>query len=128
MKRVLRAVWVLAANGCLASLMLTKLISTGFYGGNLRAPELWFELLFEVSLPIAGIVLELVDWPLARWVNVGTFAVPGCLWLGEAIWWHSDPFFGVLLIIAFGLLTTAGVTEIVYRRTSSDSSYLRNSR
>jgi hypothetical protein len=28
---------------------------------------------------------------------------------------------------AFGLLTIAGVTEIVYRRTSSDSSYLRNS-
>jgi predicted membrane channel-forming protein YqfA (hemolysin III family) len=107
--------------------MLARLISTGFYGGDLRAPELWFEFLFEVSLPIAGIVLELVDWPLARWVNVGTFAVPGCLWLAEAIWWHSDPFFGVLLIIAFGLLTTAGVTEIVYRRTRTESSHRSDS-
>ena len=107
--------------------MFMRLHSTGFYGGDLLSPELWFEFLFEVSLPIVGIVLELADAPFARWVNVGTFAVPACFWLAEAIWWHSDPFFGVLLIIALGLLTIAGVTEIVYRRTRSDFSYGGNS-
>lgn len=119
--------WVLAANGCLASAMFLRLQSTEFYGGDLRSPELWFEFLFEVGLPLVGIVLELADAPFARYVNVGTFAVPGCFWLAEAIWWHSDPFFGVLLIIAFGLLTVAGVTEIVYRRTRSNFSYSGNS-
>jgi hypothetical protein len=124
MTRGLRAVWVLAANGGFASLMFMRLQSTGFYGGDWWSPELWFELVFEVGLPIVGIVLELVDAPFARWVNVGTFAVPGCFWLAQAIWWVSDPFFGVLLIIAVGVLAIAVVTEIVYRRTRSDSSSL----
>jgi hypothetical protein len=34
------------------------------------------------------------------------------------VWWHSDPFFGVLLIISVGLFILAGITEIIYRRTS----------
>lgn len=80
-----------------------------------------------MGLPIVGIVLELAGAPFARYVNVGTFAVPGCYWLAEAIWCHSDPFFGVLLIIAFGLFTVAGLTEIVYRTTRSDFSHSTNS-
>lgn len=120
MTRVLRAVWVLAANGCLAWLMFTRLVSVGFNGGA-RDPELWFEFLLEVIIPIVGIVLELVNWKFARWVNVGAFTVAGCFWSAEAIWWGSDPFFGVLLIVALGLLTIGGLTEIVYRSTPGDS-------
>ena len=111
--------WVFAANGCLAWLMFARLVSVGFNGG-VRAPELWFEFLLEVILPIVGIVLELVNWKFARWVNVGSFTVAGCFWLAEAIWWRSDPFFGVLLIISVGLLILAGLTEIIYRRTKQD--------
>jgi hypothetical protein len=118
-KRVFRAVWVLAANGCLAYLMFTRLVSVGFNRG-VRAPELWFEFLLEVILPIVGIVLELVNWKFARSLNVGAFAVVGCFWLAEAVWWRSDPFFSVLLIVALALLTIAGLTDIVYRRTTSD--------
>jgi hypothetical protein len=80
MKRVFRAVWVLAANGCLAWLMFTRLVSVGFTRG-VRAPELWFEFLLEVILPIVGILLELVNWKFARWVNVGAFTVAGSFWL-----------------------------------------------
>ena len=89
--------------------------------------QLCFEFVFEVILPIIGIVLELVNWKFARWVNVGCFAVAGCFWLAGAIWWHSDPFFGVLLIVGLGLLIVAGLTEIVYRRTRSDFSHPVNS-
>jgi hypothetical protein len=127
MKRAFRAVWVVAANGCLVWLMFTRLVSVGFNGG-VRDLELWFEFLLEVVLPTLGIVLELVNWKFARWVNVGSFAVAGCFWLAEAIWWRSDPFFGVLLIIALGLLTIAGITEVVYRTTKSDFSYSGDSR
>jgi hypothetical protein len=99
--------------------MFTRLASVGFNGGR-RAPELSFELLLEVILPMVGIVLELVNWKFARWVNVGSFTVAGCFCLAEAIWWRSDPFFGVVLIVALGLLTIAGLTDVVYGRTKSD--------
>ncbi len=74
-----------------------------------------FEFAFEVILPIVGILLELVNWRIARWVNVGCFAVAGCFWLAAAVWRRADSFFGVLPTIALGLLTIAGTTEIVYR-------------
>jgi len=99
--------------------MFARLVSVGFNGG-VRNSELWFEFLLEVILPTVGIVLELVNWKFARWVNVGAFTVAGCFWSAEAIWWRSDPFFGVLVIVALGLLTVAGLTEIVYRRTTGD--------
>jgi hypothetical protein len=123
--RVFRAVWILAVNGCTAGLMFARLVSVGFSGAAVDF-ELWIEFLLEVMLPIVGIVLELVNWKFARWVNVGCFTVAGCFWLAEAIWWRSDPFFGVLLIIALGLLTIAGITEIVYRTTNSDLSSAGN--
>jgi hypothetical protein len=101
--------------------MFIRLQSTGFYGGVLD-PQLLIEFLFEIILPLVGIVVELANWKFARWVNVGCFAGAGCFWLVAAVWWRSDPFFGVLLIIAFGLLTVSGITEIVYRKTSNGSS------
>jgi hypothetical protein len=99
--------------------MLKRLVSVGF-NSRVQAPKLWLEFLLEGVLPIVGIVLEFVNWKFARWVNVGSFAVAGCFWLAEAVWWRSDPFFGVLLIIALGLLTFAGLTEVFYRVTKSD--------
>jgi hypothetical protein len=124
LKRIFRGAWVLAANTFVAWAMFTRLRSVGFPALNF---QLCFEFVFEVFLPIIGIVLELVNWKFARWMNVGCFTVAGCFWLAGAIWWHSDPFFGVLLILALGLLIVAGLTEIVYRVTQSDSSYPVNS-
>jgi hypothetical protein len=119
MKRVFRTAWILAANGCLAWLMFSRLASVGL-DRDVRDLELWFEFLLEVIAPLVGILLELVNWKFARWANVGCFTFAGCFWLAEAIWWRSDPFFGVLLIVALGLLTIAGLTEIIYRTTKSD--------
>ena len=121
LKRILRFAWVFAANGCVAWLMFTRLRSVGFPSSELHF-QLWFEFVFEVILPLTGIALELANWNLARWVNVGSFTAAGCFWLTAAVWDRSDPFFGVLLIIALGLLIVAGITEIVYRTTSSESS------
>ena len=101
--------------------MFIRLQSTGFYGGALDL-QLLIEFVFEVILPVVGIVFELKNWRFARWVNVGCFAGAGCFWLFAAIWWRSGPFFGVLLIIAFGLLTISGITEVVYRKTSDNFS------
>jgi hypothetical protein len=114
--RIFRGAWVLAANTFVAWGMFTRLRSVGFPALNF---QLCFEFVFEVILPIIGIVLELVNWKFARWVNVGCFTVAGCFWLAAAVWWRSDPFFGVLLIIALGLLAIAGITEIFYRGTRS---------
>ncbi len=113
-KRFLRLAWVLAANGCVAWVMFARLRSVGFPALNF---QLCFEFVFEVILPTVGIVLEAVNWNFARWVNVGSFTAAGTFWLLAAIWWRPDPFFGVLLIIALGLLAVAGLTEIIYRAT-----------
>jgi hypothetical protein len=94
--------------------MFARLRSVGFPALDF---QLCFEFVFKVILPTVGIVLEAVNWKFARWVNVGCFAAAGIFWLVAAIWWRSDPFFGVLLIIALGLLAVAGLTEIIYRAT-----------
>jgi hypothetical protein len=115
LKRICRVAWVLAANTFVAWAMFTRLRSVGLPSLNFQTN---FEFAFEVILPIVGILLELVNWRFARWVNVGCFAVAGCFWLAAAVWWRTDPFFGVLLIIGVGLLTISGITEIVYRGTA----------
>jgi hypothetical protein len=126
-KRVFRAAWVLLANGCVAWLMFTRLVSVGF-PADIWDPQLLFEFVVEVILPITGIVLELVNWRFARWVNVGCFTLAGLFWLAGAVWSRSDPFFGVLLLTALILLTMAGITEVAYRRTTGELPYPSNSR
>jgi hypothetical protein len=100
--------------------MFARLRSTGFYGGALDAQFL-LEFLFEIFLPIVGIALEVVKSKFAKWVNVGCFAGAGCFWLAAAVWWRSDSFFGVLLIVAVALFAIAGITEAVYRSTAEGS-------
>ena len=118
-KRLIRIAWVLVVNGFVAWLMFTRLRSVGFPTPDFQAD---FELAFEVSFPIAGIVLEAGNWKLAKLVNVGGFLAAGIYWMAAAAWDHSDPFFGVLLIIGLGLLTVAGLTEVIYRSTTNRSS------
>ena len=77
--------------------------------GRLHNFELWIELFLEVLLPVVGIVVELVRWRLAKWVNVGYPLAAAFLWLGEAARWRHDPFFGVLLIMGAGMLTLTGL-------------------
>jgi len=119
MKRAFRFAWVLAANGFVVWAMFTRLFGEPF-NRNAQTPQLWLQFSLEAVLPISGIVLELVGWKFARWVNVGYLILAGCFWLAEAFWWWSDPFHGVLLIIGLGLLIVAGLTELVYRFTLLD--------
>jgi hypothetical protein len=118
-KRIFRIAWVSAANGGVAWVMFTRLRSVGLLSGKLNF-QLCFEFVFEVILPLIGIVLEIASWKFARWVNVGCFICSGVFWLAAAVWWRSDSFFGVLLIFAVGLLTIAGITEVVYRGTRNN--------
>jgi hypothetical protein len=119
LKRIVRIVWVLIVNSLVARVMYVRLRSVGFPAG--LDFQLCFEFLFEVILPIFGIALEIVNWRFAKWVNVGCFAAAGCFWLIAAVWDHSDPFFGVLLIVAIGLFIVAGLTKFAYRITRSDA-------
>jgi hypothetical protein len=119
LKRILCVAWILVANTFVAWTMFIRLRSVGFPSLNFQVD---FEFTFEVILPIVGILLELVNSRFARTVNVGCFAVAGCFWSAAAVWWRSDSFFGVLLIIALGLLTMAGITQITYRGTKDIAS------
>jgi hypothetical protein len=74
---------------------------------------MWVEFLLELLLPILGIVLEIANRKYANWVNIGSLTLAGAFWLAEAVWWRSDPFFGVLLIMSFGLFILAGLTAII---------------
>jgi len=116
MKRILRIVWVFAANGFVAWFTINRL-SPEIYTLGAWDAQVWIEFVFEILFPISGIVLELFNSKFAKWMNIGCFALAGCYWLGEAVWWRSDPFFEVLLIVAVGLFILAGLTEIIYRRT-----------
>ncbi len=79
---------------------------------------MWTEIVLQMIFPILGIVLELASWRPARWVNIGFLIAAGCFWLGEALWWRSDPFFGVFLLLSLGMFVLAGLTQIIYHRTS----------
>jgi hypothetical protein len=130
LKRAGRITWVLVVNTLVAWLMFMRLRSVGFPALDFQLAlsfQLWFEFAFEVILPVAGILFEIANWKFAKWVNVGCFVVAGCFWLIAAVWDHSDPFFGVLLIMAIGLFLVAGLTELVYKMTRTHS-YDANSR
>src|SRR6266481_5434988 len=103
MKRAVRIGWLLAVNSFVAWVTVTRLFAA-LSSRDSRDFQVWFEVLLEVLLPIIGILLELSRWKYAKWVNIGYLAIAGGFWLAEAVWWHSDPFFGVLLIISIGLL------------------------
>lgn len=117
MKKAVRLLWVLAANGFVIAVTAERFRS--FWGADIfRDPTIWAESLLEIVLPAFGIVAELAGLKVARLINVGAITLAGCLWLAEAVWWHSDPFFGVLLLVAIAWLAIAGMTEIVYRYTT----------
>jgi hypothetical protein len=42
------------------------------------------------------------------------FSLRVCFWLAGTLWWDSDPFFGVLLIMSLGMLIFARLTAIIY--------------
>lgn len=82
-------------------------------------PQVFIEIILELPLPVFGIALELFGWRSARWLNIGYLLVAGCFWLGSAVRWHSDPFFGVLAIMSLMMFVLAGLTEMIYRWTQT---------
>ena len=116
MKKAFRVIWVIAANGFVIGLTYTRL-APGLFSSETQNFETWLEILIEMAVPCMGIAAELLGWKFAKWVNVGCLTFAACFWLGEAVWWRADPFFGVLLIISFVMFFLAGLTEIIYQRT-----------
>lgn len=109
-RRVLRAVWIVAANVSVICFTLSRLWPS--FGARAPAdPEVLLELVLEFFFPAIGIVIELIGWKIARWVNVGYLVAAAGLWLGEALYWHRNAFVGVLLIIGVGMLVLAGITR-----------------
>lgn len=120
MRRSLRLAWVFLVNGLVLALTVERL-SPALSDRAARDLELWTEIALEVCVPILGIVSELVRWKSAHWINVGYLTLGGCFWLGEALRWRSDPFFGVLLLFSLGMFILAGLTQVIYRRTNPEA-------
>ena len=113
--RIIRLLWVFAANGLVAWFMF-EAIGRVLFPLNFQTS---FEFIFEGLIPMAGIVVEALNWKFARWVNVWSLTIAGGFWLIASLFNRSDPFFIVLLFVALGLLTLAGLTEFVYRKTTN---------
>jgi hypothetical protein len=123
MKRILRLAWVLAANSFLAFVFFQNEGRGFVFDGQWHDPDVWFDMIFAVSVPIAGIILELANARYAKWVNIAAFAIPACYFSAKAIHWLYDSlFFPFFLFIALILFVCAAATAIVYRVTRSKDS------
>ncbi len=120
MKRAVRLAWVVASNGFIVWVMSTRLFGA-LFNQDTQSLRSRVEFSLEAILPILGIVFEFLNLRSARRINVGYLALAGGVWLGAGIWWRSDSYDGVLLILAFGLFIFAGVTELIYRKTKGPS-------
>lgn len=118
MRRGIRFAWVLVVNSAVAWVTFARLRSVGFAALDL---QLVFEFVFEMLIPIIGIILEAANLRLARLTNIGCFLVAAVFWIVAAAVDHSDRFFSVLLIFGVGLLLIAGLTEVIYQRTTGTS-------
>jgi hypothetical protein len=118
MKRIVRFIWVLAANAFVAGFTILRL-SAALSSRDTRDVEVWLEILLEVIFPIVGIILDGTGRKSAKWVNIGWASTAAIFWLAEALRWHSDPFFGVLLLLSLGMFTVAGLMVLVYRTEKS---------
>ena len=107
---------MLAANAFVAWFTILRL-RAALSTRETRDAEVWLQILLEVIAPTLGFLLEGVGRKSAKWVNIGWPTVAGIFWLAEALWWHSDPFFGVLLILSLAMFTLGGLMALVYRPT-----------
>jgi hypothetical protein len=115
-KRVVRLIWVLAVNGFIVRMTFTSLFGDPF---NPKAVTSHNKLQFVlwIALPIAGMILESVNWRFARWINVGYLAAYGLDDLAGAIRYWSDPYHGVLVLVGGSLVVLAYITDVIYRAT-----------
>lgn len=114
MPRVVRFIWVLAVNAFVAWFTVQRL-SAALSSHDTRDIEVWLEILLEVIFPIVGIVFDGAARKSAKWINIGWPTIAAIFWLVEALWWHSDSFFGVLLLLSLGMFTVAGLMVLAYR-------------
>jgi hypothetical protein len=117
-KRVLRSLWVLVANGIQIRMTFASIFGEPLNPATMNR-EHWLEFLLKAAVPAVGIALDLVGSRFAKWVNVGYFTLLGLFYCAETVRWWSDPFHGVLLISGLGLLIVAGLTELIYRVTKN---------
>ena len=115
---MVRLIWVFAANAFVAGFTIMRL-GAALSSRETRDLEVWFEIVLELIFPILGIILEGTGRQSAKWANIGWPIAAGILWLAEALWWRSDPFFGVLLILSFGMFILAALMALVYWTTKS---------
>jgi hypothetical protein len=123
MQRALRIGWVVPVNAAVVWFTISRL-SPEFSTFSLWTIPLGLELVAEVSLevllPIAGAIAEIANWKYSQRLNVGYLALATCWWIGESITWRSNPYFGVILLVAASFLVLTGVTCVLYRATEID--------
>jgi hypothetical protein len=112
--RVIRFLWVFATTVILVRLMFESYFGEPF-NREAQSPENWAWFLVKAIIPASGTVLELVGSKLAKWINVGFWTLAGLYYSVGAVYYHADPFFGVLLIMGVGLLVLGGINYLLYR-------------
>jgi hypothetical protein len=115
-KKILRLLWVLVANGTIIWLIFTSIFGEPVNRTTMNR-EHWLEFLLKAALPAVAIALELVGSRYARWANVGYLIAFGVFYCSEAARYWSDSFHGVLLLIGLALLIIGGLTNLIYRVT-----------
>lgn len=123
MQRGMRIGWIVLANGGVVWFTTVRLFPEllAAKDWNLSgALQFTIETILEIALPIAGIIAEIANWKHSQGLNVGYLLLASCWWLLGALFWRSDPFWGVLLIFGLGFLALTGITFVLYRATQLD--------
>ncbi len=117
--KILRAIWVLLANGTAVYLMYRSAQQLALLDHLLEQDHqnrgVWLHFALRVTIPILGILLELLGSRLAKWVNVGYFAFAGVVLSAIAILNWSDYHGRVHLLFGLPALAASLVTYLLYR-------------
>ncbi len=117
--RVLRTIWVALINAAAIYLMYTGARQVAILNQLLEQDErnkrVWLYFSLRITIPILGILLELLSSRLAKWVNVGYFAFAGVVLSAIAVLNWSDYHGRIYLLFGLPALAVSVVTYFLYR-------------
>jgi hypothetical protein len=121
--RILRLVWVLFTNGAAIYLLYANTRQDALLNDLLEQHSqnrgLWFHFALWATIPVLGIVLEVLGLRLAKWLNLAYFVYFGVVFtaIGILSWPDHHGFMSLLLgVLALGV---TGVSSLFYRRPRS---------
>ncbi len=121
--RILRALWVLLTNGIAIYLLYAGTAQVALLNHLLEQDAknraLWNGFGMRATVPIAGVLLELVGSRFAQWVNVGYFFTVGVMFSGVGIYSWPDHHGFVYLVLGLLALGVSIANYFWYRKLRS---------